>query len=82
MSIRKFEKDDVFVNILKTKPHSKFSIFNGQINYRADFANTVPKGHTAINDLNLVEPTTGEAIVGLYSLDFSIPENSEYIPLI
>jgi len=50
--IKKFGQNDVFVNTIKTKPYFKFSIFNGQANFRGDFANTVSKGNTALNDLN------------------------------
>jgi hypothetical protein len=84
MSIRKFEQNDVFVSVLKTKPHTKFSIFNGEINYRADFANTVEKGYAAISDLNLNAPAadTGPVIVYEGSLDFSQETNSQYLPLI
>jgi hypothetical protein len=81
MSIRKFEQNDVFVSVLKAKPHTKFSIFNGEINYRADFANTVEKGYTAISDLNL-NVTTEPIVLCNDSFDFSQECNSQYIPLI
>jgi hypothetical protein len=81
MSIRKFEQNDVFVSILKAKPHTKFSIFNGEINYRADFANTVEKGYAAVSDLNLNVPTEA-AIACNDSFDFSQECNSQYLPLI
>lgn len=50
--IKKFGQNDVFVNTIKTKPYCRFSIFNGGANFRGDFANSVPKGFAAINDIN------------------------------
>jgi len=82
MSIRKFEQNDVFVSVLKTKPHTKFSIFNGEINYRADFANTVEKGYAAVSDLNLSTAAESAVVIFDGSLDFSQESNSQYLPLI
>lgn len=53
MSINKFEQNDIFVNTIKTRPYSKFRIYNGQITYRADFASSVSEGNTALFDLNI-----------------------------
>lgn len=53
MSLKEFEENDVFLNTMITYPHSKFTIFNGQIYYKKDFGNSVPTGYTAIYDLNL-----------------------------
>jgi hypothetical protein len=50
--IKKFGQTDVFVNTVKTLPRFKFSIYNGEANYRGDFGNTVAKGYAALNDLN------------------------------
>jgi len=80
MPIRKFEQNDYFVNVIKTKPHCKFSIFNGDVFYKTDFADTVPKGHAALNDLNLGEGVTPSTCEN--NLDFSQDCNSQYLPLI
>lgn len=56
MALRKFGQNDVFFNVLKTRPHAKFSIFNSNLSYKADFGETVPNGFAGVNDLNL---TTG-----------------------
>lgn len=77
--IIKFETNDVFINTLKTKPHFKFSIYNGQVNFKSDFALTVPKGYTALNDLNFYTPV---AVSCSYSYDFSQECNTQYIPTI
>ena len=78
MSIHKFGQNDVFVNTIKTKPHSKFSIYNGKVTYRADFAPSVPEGNTALYDLGtdlLIDcPPSG-------SLNFTEACNSQYIPV-
>jgi len=79
MSIHKFGQNDVFVNTIKTKPHSKFTIYNGDVTYRADFTPSVPEGSSALYDLgtNILEidcPPIG-------SLDFTEICNSQYIPV-
>ena len=79
--IIKFETNDVFVNTLKTKPHFKFSIHNGQVNFKSDFAISVPKGYTALNDLNLYAPAP-VVVSCSYSYDFSEACNTQYIPTI
>jgi hypothetical protein len=79
MSVRKFEKNDIFINVLKTSPSCKFSIYNGKILYKKEFANSVPDGNTAINDLNLLLP---EQEVCSNSFNFSEECNSQYIPLV
>jgi hypothetical protein len=53
MSIKKFEQNDIFLNVMKTYPHCKFSIYNGQIFLKKEFANSVPSGSIGIFDLNL-----------------------------
>jgi hypothetical protein len=53
MALRRFGQNDVFFNILKTKPYAKFSIYNGDIFYKADFSETVPQGYAGINDTTL-----------------------------
>jgi len=82
MSIKKFGQNDVFYNVLKTKPHVKFSIYNGNVTYRADFANSVPSGYTALNDLNLDVITPSAPETGCNQLNFSEICNSQYIPLV
>ena len=78
--LKKLEQNDVFYNILKTKPHVKFSIYNGNVTYKADFANSVPSGYTALNDLNLGMATPVEVVCN--QLDFSEACNSQYIPVV
>lgn len=53
MSLREFEQNDVFVNVMKTKPHCKFSIYNGQVYHQKIYANTIADGFAGTNDLNL-----------------------------
>ena len=77
--IIKFERDDIFINTIKTKPHFKFSIYNGQASFRGDFADTVPKGFAGINDLNLA---AFAATTCSYSYDFSQECNSQYLSTI
>lgn len=50
MSLKKFESNDLFLNVMKTNPHCKFSIYNGQTFYRQDYSS---KGYTSIYDLHL-----------------------------
>ena len=56
MALNEFEENDVFVNVMKTYPHCKFTIYNGQVYYKKDFGNAVPTGYTALYDLNLDAP--------------------------
>lgn len=81
MALREFSENDVFVNFLKTKPSSKFSIYNGQVTYSVKFANTVSGAFAALNDLNLIVPAEVSASCS-YSLIFSEECNSQYIPLV
>jgi hypothetical protein len=78
--IKEFKQNDVFVNIVKTKPHFKFSIYNGQAAFKNDFANNVDKGFTALNDLN--DPPAPPPIISEYAYIFSEPENSFYLATI
>jgi hypothetical protein len=81
MSIRKFEENDIFLNVMRTQPHFKFSIYNGQIHYKKNFGQNVPTGFAGVFDLNL-DPPGLEAISLENMLDFSNPDNSMYLPLI
>lgn len=85
MSLREFEQNDVFVNVMKTKPHCKFSIYNGQIYHTKIYSNTVPDGSAGINDLNLgTSQLSPEPDSDYYSLDFSLlnGKNTFYLPVI
>lgn len=75
MSIHKFGPNDVFVNTIKTFPHSKFTIYNGSITYRAEFSNNVREGSTALFDLNV----DNDCSVIDNSLDYQEVCNSQYI---
>jgi hypothetical protein len=77
MSLIKFSKDDIYVNTMKTSPSVKFTIHDGSIFYRDDFATTVNKGNAALFDINLgvIEPTEE-----FYALQFNYSKNSFYIP--
>lgn len=76
MSLKKFEQNDLFLNVMKTNPHCKFSIYNGKTFYKQDFA--APVGFVALFDLHLDAPSE----LCSYSLDFSQECNSQYIPLL
>lgn len=85
MSLREFEQNDVFVNVMKTKPHCKFSIFNGKAYHQKVYANTVPDGSAGVNDLNLgISQLSPGPDVDYYSLDFSFADgkNTFYLPVI
>jgi hypothetical protein len=87
MSLREFEQNDVFVNVMKTKPHCKFSIYNGKAYHHKIYSNTVPDGFAGVNDLNLnisqLLPDTGEPPIQ-YSYDFSPlnGQNTFYLSMI
>jgi hypothetical protein len=78
MSIHKFGENDVFVNTIVTKPHSKFVLYNKKVVYRAGFASSVPEGSTALFDLS------GDVAncPPLPELGFDEKCNSQYIPVI
>lgn len=65
MSYKKFEKSDVFYNVIKTKPRFQFKIWNGEIFLNYGY------GGTGLGDLGHAEGC-GDTNV----LDFSCPETS------
>jgi len=79
MAIKEFEENDIFFNIMKTKPHNKFSIFNGSIYYKAEFSNEVEAGFTALNDLNLGITVSSGCT---NTMNFSEECATQYIPLV
>lgn len=87
MSLREFEQNDVFVNVMKTRPHCKFSIYNGQIYHSKIYANTVPEGSAGTNDLNLNTSQLGpnpdtEVIDYRYDFSFLDGHNTFYLSMI
>lgn len=79
MAIKEFQENDVFFNVMKTKPHNKFSIFNGSVYYKAEFSNTVEAGFTALGDLNLNSSVSTDCT---NTMNFSEECATQYIPLV
>lgn len=76
MSYKKFTNNDVFFNVIKTKPRFEFKIQGGNI-----YLNN-SDGYVYLKNL-LVTPPILEASSGcLISLDFSCVDNTQYIPVI
>lgn len=75
MSLKEFKKEDIFFNTLKTKPHFKFKIYDGNI-----YMNNSNKDSVSYGDLNLQAPSgpCGDTP----SFDFSCENNSFNIALI
>lgn len=72
MSYKKFEKSDLFYNVIKTKPRFEFKIWSGKI-----YLNN-SDGVAVLNDLGI-----GAIQCGLENiLDFSCPETSYNIGII
>jgi hypothetical protein len=74
MSYKKFTNNDIFFNIIKSKPHYQFKIQNGNILLNNS------DGFVYLNSL-LVEPPALLASTCDISLDFSC-ENSQYVAVI
>ena len=54
MALKKIEQNDIFFNVLKTKPSVSFSIYNGQVTLNnVMFSNSVSGGYAALNDLSI-----------------------------
>ncbi len=65
MSFKKFENNDIFYNVIKTKPRFNFKIWGGNIYLNYGYAGNL------LNDLGHFEGCGNENI-----LDFSCPETS------
>lgn len=70
MSYKKFDKNDIFYNVIKAKPRFEFKIFRGNAYLNNNFRSVV------LNDLQI------DALSCLISLDFSCADNSQYIGVI
>jgi hypothetical protein len=78
MPFKKFEKSDVFKNVIKTTPYFEFKIYGGKT-----YLNNSQSGYTQLNVIN--EPVVLAPVVGCpnpNSFDFSCEENSQNISLI
>ncbi len=71
MSFKKFEKSDLFYNVIKTKPRFEFKIWGGNVYLNNGL------GEAILNDLGL-----GEECGLVNILDFSCPETSYNIAII
>lgn len=71
MSFKKFEKNDVFYNVIKTKPRFEFKIWGGNVYLNNDI------GEAVLNDMLHVGICGVENI-----LDFSCPETSYNVGLV
>lgn len=76
MSYKKFTNNDIFFNVIKTKPRFEFKIQGGNI-----YLNN-SDGYIYLKDLLIAAPTLESPIGCLISLDFSCVDNSQYIPVI
>jgi hypothetical protein len=77
MSLKKFEKNDIFKNVLKTTPEFKFKIYVGE-----RYLNNSLDGYARLNGLKV--ESVPDAVVGCgdNSFDLSCEENSYNIALI
>ena len=76
MSYKKFERQDIFYNTIKTKPAFKFKIYDGKA-----YLNNSTTGYVSYADLNLA-PTVISGCVNPNSFDFSCEDNSFNVGLI
>lgn len=75
MSLKKFENNDLFFNIIKTKPRFQFKLWGGNI-----YLNN-QEGNAKLNYLNLnLETTTDCGKENI--LDFSCAENSYNVGIV
>lgn len=72
MSYKKFEKSDLFYNVIKTRPRFEFKIWGGNI-----YLNNTD-GVAILNDLNIGEKKCGSENI----LDFSCPETSYNVGIV
>lgn len=72
MSYKKFEKGDLFFNIIKTRPRFEFKIWGGNI-----YLNN-GHGEALLNDLGINPSLCGFVNI----LDFSCPESSYNIGIV
>lgn len=71
MSYKKFEKGDLFYNVIKTRPRFEFKIWGGNVYLNNGL------GASILNDLGLNLQCGNENV-----LDFSCPETSYNVGLI
>jgi hypothetical protein len=71
MSFKKFEKNDVFYNVIKTKPRFEFKIWGGNVYLNNGI------GEAVLNDFFHIEQCGLENV-----LDFSCPETSYNVGLV
>ncbi len=78
MSFKKFEKNDLFINTIKAKPHFQFKIYGGKayINGELDVLK--------LNNLLIPTEVPPEPPVYVCNLnyDFNCDENSQYLATI
>ena len=71
MSFKKFSYNDIFNNVIKTKPRFEFKIYGGNA-----YLNNSADGYAYLNKLNFLTCDLP------YAFDFSCPDNSYNIALI
>jgi hypothetical protein len=73
----KFEKNDVFKNVIVANPRINFRINKNDIYYNnMRLSQDVPDGYAHIYDLNI------DGLCNAGQLDFSCPDSSAYIAVI
>lgn len=76
MPFKKFEKSDVFKNVVKTTPYFEFKIYGGKI-----YLNNSLRGYTDINTLKEA-PVISAGCDIPNSFDFSCEDNSYNVSLV
>ncbi len=74
MSYKKFEKNDIFFNVIKTKPRFEFKIYNGNTYINNSL------GDLILNSLQVTPPELSELSCDNI-LDFSCQDNTQYLGL-
>ena len=80
MSYKKFENSDLFYNTIKAKPRFQFKIWNGKSYVNNGSGLAILNGLQVVPGNELVQPSA--PICQENALDFSCPENSQYIGVI
>lgn len=77
MPLKRFEKNDIFKNVVKANPRFELKISSGLL-----YVNNSLERNVSINNLLIPIPAVGGACVDSNSFDFSCEENSYNIATI
>lgn len=78
MSFKKFEKNDLFINTIKAKPHFQFKIYGGKSYINSEF--DILKLNNLYMSPEIIIPPPPYSCNLNY--DFSCEENTQYLPTI